>query len=272
MNDPDPLFSLVTLQRKRMSAVCADIKSFCDSLSHIPLPFPNQHEDDRFLVVVLDGLVQRHIDVFGSMVILERADRIEDVLVLARTLFELSVDAALIFKAIEKNDYLQIPKRISYEWNTNKFKLLKEYPNLTDAQLEEMQARVKKIPGLTDLEHKKIKDQQHFSGLNMRDRCNQVEVGKLYRPVFARLSRHSHGMTFDREMGEVLGLSPSNYRKERIAQECMTLTHSAIILLQTLAMLAPFTGHVIDIGIWETLIDRTTALADEIPKDSDIKS
>jgi len=249
-----------------MSSVCFDIKSFCESIRWKPLPIAPSSETDLMLSATLKGFVERHVSIFGALVILERAGKIEEAFILGRTLFELSVDAAFFGSRIfSSGNADEMIGRISYEWDTNKLRYLKDYPDLSDTDLELLQSKVKKIPGLSDKDHKSIIQKQHFSGVNLRDRCNEVDVGKYYKPVFSRLSRYTHGMTFDREMIVARNLSLTAYKKELIAEECLTLTHSAMLVLDAIKILAPVTGLIYDEKNWTALLDRTTAILDNIP-------
>ena len=249
-----------------MSSVCFDIKSFCESIRWSALP-PGSTETERMFLATLKGFVERHISIFGALVILERAGKIEEAFILGRTLFELSVDAALFWNSIVNSDNAdEIMGRISYEWDTNKFRYLKDHPDLSDEKLEVLQSKVKKIPGLSDKDHKAIIQKQHFSGATLRDRCNEVDVGKYYKPVFSRLSRYTHGMTFDREMILARNLSFPAYQRERTVEECLTLTHSAMLALEAIKMLSPVTGLIYDEKTWSALLDRTTSIVDKIPE------
>ncbi len=262
MEQVDQEFALLLRHRKDMSAVCSDIKSFCDGFRWVPpSPFPPSSKHERLLSASLDGLIKREISLFGSITILERSKKMDDVFILCRTLFEVGVDAA-VFASQFENKSLELLDRISYAWHTNLHNLFKESPNLTREQLEQVQSRIKKVPGLSEDDHTKIKKQQHFSGKNVRARCIDIDIGKFYKPMYAGLSRYTHGMTFDREIAVSKGQNPHVGYKARVAEEALVLVYSAIILLEHIQAFKPIVGIIYSDEIRTALLDRTTALVD----------
>jgi hypothetical protein len=263
----DPTLDIMRRHRQRMSAVCADIKTFCEITRTQKIPLaPPQTEIERLLAATLHGFAARHISLFGSIVILEKSGRIDEAFILARTLFDVYVDTVLLWnRMITQESPEMVLQRIMYEWDTNKFQFLKDNPNLTDEMLATLQSNVKKVPGLSAKEHNDIVQKQHFTGMNMRDRCKEIKEEEFYKPMFCMLSRYTHGMTFELEIAMARGKSFDALKNQWLAEENLVLTISAMMTLLAIEKLAPFIGFNYDKQRWTELFERIEALADEIP-------
>jgi hypothetical protein len=78
----------------------------------------------------------------------------------------------------------------------------------------------------------------------MRERSEKVEVGKFYRPVFSRLSKYAHGMSYDREICFADNRSAEMLRKQEVTEEVLNLYHCALLVLDALKILSVETGRV----------------------------
>jgi hypothetical protein len=260
----DENFELIRIHRKKISAVCSDIKSFFDSIMQGSVPFhPPQFEIERLLKASLEGFIRRELSIFGSMTILERANKMDEVFILARTLFEVSVDAAR-FGIDFGEKPMETVGRISYAWHTNRHHLLKENPDFTDEQIKLLQSKIEEVPGLNKKEHEDIVRKKHFTGQDVRTRSAGLPAEKYYKPIYAKLSRYTHGMTFDSEIGFAKGYSQELGFKERICEEFLTLSYCSTMVLEHIKGFTPLIGLRYDEKIWQALFDRATEMADAI--------
>jgi len=259
-------FEKIQAARARLPDVCAEVLTFAiaeadpKKIDRNRLA-PPLDEDSRLLAAILEGYLQRHVKLFSAIIGLCKMGYRDEWLMLSRTLFEISVDANYLWNLILKDeDPVPTLQKIRYSYKYNELKLLKDSENITQEQLDQMKATIVRVPGLSDDGHKAIEVQRNFTGLNMLERCKKTEVGPYYKPIFGRLSRYAHGMTYDWEIAFSELKSPEMLRKKEITEEALNLMHCALIVLVGLRYLCAVTGRVHDLAVGDSFQDKLAAL------------
>jgi hypothetical protein len=245
----DKTFEKIALARTALPALCKEIHEFAvreikPAVNFAPQP---TNRDEKLLKAILEGFLERHTSLFGAMLVLEKSGYRSEWLMLSRALFEVSVDAQYFY-----NEIVREPtpgptlQKIRYAHAVNEFQLLKDSEEIDEDKLEQLKETVVKVPGLNKDGHKNIARNRNFSGLNMADRSRQTDAGKYYKPVFARLSKYAHGMTYDQEILVSDGKSKEAHRRAQVTEESLNLYHCAMLVLDCLRVLCPLTFRPFD--------------------------
>jgi len=263
---PDDNFALIQDARSRLPEVCREVLMFARSevsVSNIKpgrLPLPVD-EDSRLLAATLEGYLQRHVSLLGAILALEGIGYRDEWLMLSRALFEVSVDANYLWNTVLKHENpVPMLQRIKYSWSHNYYKLLNESEHISADQFAQAKAQIVKVPGLSVDEHKKIEVTRNFTGLNMAERCKATEAGPYYKPVFGRLSRYAHGMTYDWEMGYAQQRDPRKLKVVQTSEEALNLMHCSLLVLIALKYLCAVTGRDHDLARAGALEEKLSGL------------
>lgn len=262
---PDPTFEKLAAGRAKLPALCDEILKF---LSMEVRTAPNYIQrsfttDEKLLKAVADGFFTRLISNFRAILILENSGLRSEWLMLARTMFEISVDAAYFYNEIAKSGTpVRTLKKIRYATVYDEADLLKESEALDPDQLEQLKEKVaeEKVPGLTRAEHKSIAHNRNFSGLHVRARCTETDAAKYYKPLYGRLSKYAHGMTFEEAIMIADGTSREKLNKAHVSEEGVGLFVCAFLILNALAFLGPLTGRIYDPAKVELLDKKLESL------------
>jgi len=244
-----PLLLKMREERAAVLALCTDVNDFAVKQAKPaayfgPKPVSTQ---EQMLFAVLEGFLQRHVSLFGAMLSLEKSGFRAEWLILSRTLFELASDCEFFWnEVVTSENPATVLERIRYSWNQNNFHLLKESKNVSEEQIELLRDKIKKVDGLTKKEHEDIKNKQNFMGLNLRERANKYSSGNLYKPVYSRLSKYTHGMTYDEEMRFAENKSEEKFQIVRISEEILNLYHGGMLVMDALKNLSAVTMRQID--------------------------
>jgi len=244
-----PLLLKMKEERAAVLALCTAVNDFAVKQAKPaayfgPKPVSTQ---DRMLFAVLEGFLQRHVSLFGAMLLLEKSGFRDEWLILSRTLFELASDCEFFWNEVVTSENPNVVlERIQYSWNQNNFHLLKESKNLGEEEVELLRDKIKKIDGLTKKEHDDIKNKQNFMGLNLRERANKYSHGDLYKPVYSRLSKYTHGMTYDEEIRFAENKSEEKFQLVRISEEILNLYHGSMLVIDALKNLSVVTMRQVD--------------------------
>jgi hypothetical protein len=242
-------FDIIKNARGRLPSVCAEVYEFARieaSIDNIKPGFmpPPLDEDSRLFAATLEGYLNRHVKLFGAIISLEKMGYRDEWLMLSRTLFEVSVDANYLWNIIlQQEDPIPTLQKIRYSYTFNEMKLLRDSEHITKEQLHEMKSKIVKVPGLTVEEHKAIEARRNFTGLDMLERCKKTEAGPYYKPIFGRLSKYAHGMTYDWEMAFAQQKPPEKLIKREVTEEALNLMHCALLVLIGLKYLCVVTGR-----------------------------
>jgi hypothetical protein len=244
-----PLLLKMKEERAAVLKLCTDVNDFAvrqaKPVAYFgPKPVSTK---ERMLFAVLEGFLQRHVSIFGAMLLLEKSRFRSEWLILSRTLFELASDCEFFWnEVVTSEEPTTVLERIRYSWNQNNFHLLKESKNLSEEQVELLRAKIKKVEGLTKKEHEDIKNKQNFMGLNLRERANKYSHGDLYKPVYSRLSKYTHGMTYDEEMRFAEKKSKENFQLVQISEEILNLYNGGMLVMDAMKNLSVVTGRQVD--------------------------
>lgn len=236
-------------ERAAVLALCTDVNDFAVKQAKPaayfgPKPVSTQ---ERMLFAVLEGFLQRHVSLFGAMLLLEKSGFRSEWLILSRTLFELASDCEFFWnEVVTHGNPFTVLERIRYSWNHNNFHLMKESKNLSEEQVELLRDKIKKVDGLTKKEHEDIKNKQNFMGLNLRERANKYSHGDLYKPVYSRLSKYTHGMTYDEEMRFAENKSEEKFQLVKISEEILNLYYGGMLVMDALKNLSIVTMRQVD--------------------------
>lgn len=236
-------------ERAAVLALCTEVNEFAVQQAKPPAYFGPKpvSTEERLLSAVLEGFLQRHVSLFRAMLLLEKAGFRSEWLILSRTLFELASDCEFFWnEVITSETPTTVLARIRYSWNQNNFHLLKESKNLSEEQVELLRDKIKKIDGLTKKEHEEIKGKQNFMGLNLRERANKYSRGDLYKPVYSRLSKYTHGMTYDEEMRFAGNRSGEKFQIIQISEETLNLYYGGMLVMDAVNNLSVVTMRQVD--------------------------
>lgn len=236
-------------ERAAVLALCSDVNDFAVKQAKPPNYFGPKpvSTQERMAIAVLEGFLQRHVSIFKAMLLLEKSGFRDEWLILSRTLFELASDCEFFWnEVVTSENPTTVLGRIRYSWNQNNFHLLKESKDLSKEQVDLLRDKIRKVDGLTKKDHEDITNKQNFMGLNFRERANKYSRGDLYKPIYSRLSKYTHGMTYDEEMRFAENKSEEKLEIVKISEEILNLYYGGMLVMDALNNLCGITRRQID--------------------------